>query len=418
MRGEPILAVMARDGVYRSQFETGTSNGGLTAHPGGDRWRWESRIFGGAYDDAEPALRPKYGALDLHRRAYGAAPRFGSAHVRLAAHTLERTTFCFPDSVFEPEHFGTATAFALASLADAADHDLLDDYVEAHVHGVVDLARDVEALVLDPGYRGTDVEADALRPRRARRVAPGLPPRRRDPARPPGLPRAGASSPSASRSPSDGVVTPQAHRRRRHARAGTTSRPSSGSGTTSRASAPHRPDATCRRSECPARPGRPERQRCLRERVGALPMRGRWALDSLGVTTVVTTVVTAGARRRREAEPARRVDRRERPQRLTVEGAARRTSRRAGRWRRRTRADRRAPCRGSARRAGRPVRPGRRAWPTRDSPRRDAGTSRSSRPSGIRPPTVRSSDRDGDATRQRPGSAATEIGSMRTSSKT
>ena len=162
VRGEPILAVMARDGVYRSQFETGTSNGGLTAHPGGDRWSWESRIFGGAYDAAEPELRPKYGALDLHRRAYGAAPRFGSAHVRLAEHTLKRTTFCFPDSVFDPELFGTATAFALVEPAAAADHDLLDDYVEAHVHGVVDLARDVEALVLDPGYRGTDVEVDAL----------------------------------------------------------------------------------------------------------------------------------------------------------------------------------------------------------------------------------------------------------------
>jgi hypothetical protein len=163
VRGVPLLQVMTRDGVYRSQFETGTSNGGLTARVGGERWRWESRIFAGAYDDAEPSLRPKYGALDLHRRGYGAAPRFGSAHVRLAAQALERTTFCFPDSVFEPEHFGTATAFGLGDVADAADLDLLDDYVEAQVHGVVDLARDVEAVVLDPGYRGTDVEADARR---------------------------------------------------------------------------------------------------------------------------------------------------------------------------------------------------------------------------------------------------------------
>ena len=45
--GVPILVSLATDGVYRSQFETGTSNGGLTAHPGGDRWRWESSIFGG-----------------------------------------------------------------------------------------------------------------------------------------------------------------------------------------------------------------------------------------------------------------------------------------------------------------------------------------------------------------------------------
>ncbi|GAA2741222.1 DUF3626 domain-containing protein [Terrabacter aerolatus] len=163
VRGEPILAAMARDGRYRSQFETGTGNGGLTAHPGGDRWRWESRIFGCAYDDAEPPLRPKYGGLDLRRSPYGAAPRFGSAHVRLAAHALERTTFCFPDSVFEPEHFGTATAFALAEVAEASGHDRLDDYVEAHVHGELHLVDDVEALVLDPGYRGTEVEGDALR---------------------------------------------------------------------------------------------------------------------------------------------------------------------------------------------------------------------------------------------------------------
>lgn len=40
---------MVRDGRYRSLFETGTSNGGLTAYPGGDRWKWESRLFGGKY---------------------------------------------------------------------------------------------------------------------------------------------------------------------------------------------------------------------------------------------------------------------------------------------------------------------------------------------------------------------------------
>ena len=57
--GVPILERMARDRVYRSQFETGVSNGGLTAYPGGDRWRWESRMFGAAYDDGPPASRPK-----------------------------------------------------------------------------------------------------------------------------------------------------------------------------------------------------------------------------------------------------------------------------------------------------------------------------------------------------------------------
>jgi hypothetical protein len=46
--GTHLLGALAADGVYRSQFETDTSNGGLTAHPGGDRWEWESRIFGTA----------------------------------------------------------------------------------------------------------------------------------------------------------------------------------------------------------------------------------------------------------------------------------------------------------------------------------------------------------------------------------
>jgi hypothetical protein len=32
-----LLEALAQDGVLRSQFETGTSNGGLTAFEGGDR---------------------------------------------------------------------------------------------------------------------------------------------------------------------------------------------------------------------------------------------------------------------------------------------------------------------------------------------------------------------------------------------
>ncbi|MGW2146627.1 DUF3626 domain-containing protein [Nonomuraea bangladeshensis] len=158
-----ILLRLADDGVYLSQFVTGTSNGGLTAHPGGDRWRWESTIFGGAYDHAPARERPVYGALNFRRRSSGAAPRFGSAHFRLTAETLRRTTFCYPDSFFEPSAFGVASRMALIELAEADDPDLLDDYIEAQVHGPVRLGRDVEALVLDPSHRGTAVEAAARR---------------------------------------------------------------------------------------------------------------------------------------------------------------------------------------------------------------------------------------------------------------
>ncbi|KNE81298.1 MULTISPECIES: DUF3626 domain-containing protein [Streptomyces] len=161
--GRPLLHALAEDGVYRSQFVTGTSNGGLTAHPGGDRWRWESRMFGGAYDRAPAHERPVYGALNFRQRPFGGAHRFGSSHFRLTAETLGRATFCYPDSAAEPSHFGTATAMPLVELAAADDQDVLNDYIEAQVHGPVLLGRHVEALVLDPAYRGTEVETAARR---------------------------------------------------------------------------------------------------------------------------------------------------------------------------------------------------------------------------------------------------------------
>lgn len=132
-------------------------------------------MFRGAYDGASPTHRPRYGALNHRRRSVGAAPRFGSAHLRLTEQVLDRATFCFPDSVFEPQHLATAAHFDLwpdVAAFDAVPLDdereatsggLLDDYVEAHVHGGLTLAEDVEALVLDPAYRGTRTQEQAGR---------------------------------------------------------------------------------------------------------------------------------------------------------------------------------------------------------------------------------------------------------------
>lgn len=113
--GGTVVEHLAREGIYRTQFETGTSNGGLTAHAGGDR-----------------------------------------------------AIFCFPDSAFEPTRLATADRFDL--WGDVAEFDavpledgwearhggLLDNYVEAQVHGGLGV-QDVEALVLDPAHRDTPV---------------------------------------------------------------------------------------------------------------------------------------------------------------------------------------------------------------------------------------------------------------------
>lgn len=153
-----VIESLARDSRYRSQFETGISNGGLTAHPVGDRWRWESRLFGRKYDALAPGSRPVYGAWNRHDDAHGGSPRFGSAYFRLHRHVMERATFCFPDSVYEPTEVGRADVLhRLCVLADSAGHDYLDDYVEAHIHGGVSLTEDVEAVVLDPCHQGGPV---------------------------------------------------------------------------------------------------------------------------------------------------------------------------------------------------------------------------------------------------------------------
>lgn len=174
--GGTVLDAISASGRYRSQWQTGTSNGGLTAHVGGDRWRWESRIFEGRYDDAADEERPVYGAWNRRQDPYGASPRFGSAHLRLRPEVIARATFCWPDSVYDPQAVGGPDRLdELCRLADAGAvdprmlpeaptdlplHDPLNDYVEAHVHGGVVVARDVEAVVLDPSDR--EAHATAL----------------------------------------------------------------------------------------------------------------------------------------------------------------------------------------------------------------------------------------------------------------
>lgn len=148
----------------------------LHFHPGGDRARWESRLFADRYHDADPHNRPVYGAWNRRDDPYGAAPRFGSAHFRLRPHVLARATFCWPDSVYDPAAVGGAESLGeLCRLADAgrldptvlpasaADlplDDPLNDYVEAHVHGGMMITEDVEALVVDPSDR--EVHVDSL----------------------------------------------------------------------------------------------------------------------------------------------------------------------------------------------------------------------------------------------------------------
>jgi hypothetical protein len=193
--GEVVAAALLAGGVYRSQFETGLSNGKVDPAPGGARDQWEGRLFGGAYGpDTPPAERPRYGALDLLHHADGPAPRFGSCYLLCGPAITARSTLTYQDSHQDPQEKGTldelddvlaallgevflrdaalgATGLMPAPLvrrlladlpggrpdpSDRAPSRNLNHYVEAQVHGEIRLDRDVEALVADPSFRGTE----------------------------------------------------------------------------------------------------------------------------------------------------------------------------------------------------------------------------------------------------------------------
>ena len=195
-QGRLVVDALLASGLYRNQFETGLSNGSLSAFDGGERDAWEARLFDGAYQQAgvRAVERPKYGALDLLHHGDGAAPRFGCCFFRLHPRVSKRCSFSFGDSVFEPDYLATLDhceslmlpllrelhqrggALGAGSIdagqllchlanglaprrfnSDRRPGRSLDDYIEAQIHGPVTLAEDVEWLVADPAFEGTSV---------------------------------------------------------------------------------------------------------------------------------------------------------------------------------------------------------------------------------------------------------------------
>ncbi|KAH8888009.1 hypothetical protein GQ53DRAFT_265266 [Thozetella sp. PMI_491] len=200
--GRTVARALLDNGEYRSQFETGISNGSVSAHPGGARDEWERALFEGAYHipelNVQGSHRPKYGALDLVRNPDGPAIRFGSCFFLLKPEVSRRSTFTFGGSQDLPKYRGTAEVLepVLAALFEECffrDFALgvpgirppelvdtllklsapveesfvhrppsrnLDHVVEAQVHGDVRLGTDVELLVADPSFQGTDTGAN------------------------------------------------------------------------------------------------------------------------------------------------------------------------------------------------------------------------------------------------------------------
>ena len=193
---KPVAQALLEQGIYRNQFVTKMSSGGETAYSGGERDRWEDKLFGGAYHNNETSdeERPKYGALDLMLHPDGPSPRFGCCFLLLKPEVSTRTTFTYLDSSHSGSK-GTYKAFdgiLAAMMKDAFFSDFaigernlttgrlvehlltqleqpfqdpsgreanrnLNHYIEAQVHGDVCLRTDADIMVVDPSFKNTHI---------------------------------------------------------------------------------------------------------------------------------------------------------------------------------------------------------------------------------------------------------------------
>lgn len=199
---KPVAQALLEQGIYKSQFETHLSSGSVSAYPGGARDLWEEKLFGRAYqmDGVSNADRPKYGSLEIFQYPDGPSPRFGSCYFLLNPAVSHRCTFTYMDSHMDPPQKGTYEAFEdiLTILFENAFHDEyalgrrnlsavklidyllkevdedfsarfekpmsrnLNHYIEAQIHGPIDLKRDVDILVVDPSFAKSEI-GDMLR---------------------------------------------------------------------------------------------------------------------------------------------------------------------------------------------------------------------------------------------------------------
>jgi len=198
--GRSVAQALFEDGIYKNQFETHVSSGGLDPTAEGIRARWEDNVFGGAFSthNADLSERPKYGALHLMLYPDGPCPRFGSCYLVLKPLVSHRCTFTYMDSHRNPTEKGTLEVFEpiIAALMtecferrfalgkqnisppELIDHLLtrlklpfedpsgrppgrnLNHYIEAQVQGNVSLLSDAEILVADPSFKGSSVKED------------------------------------------------------------------------------------------------------------------------------------------------------------------------------------------------------------------------------------------------------------------
>jgi hypothetical protein len=188
-----IVDSLIESGEYKNQYQTKISSGSLTAVIGEERDVWENKLFNNIYG-SNMNDRPKYGSLSLNSTSDGASPRFGSCFFVTTPEIKYRSTFTYGDSYLLPNEIGTANhltliyaklyedifirntalGFQYNNLRDFIKHITkilkqgelteknthnLDFYIEAQIHGRIDLKNDITTFVADYSFKETEFES-------------------------------------------------------------------------------------------------------------------------------------------------------------------------------------------------------------------------------------------------------------------
>ncbi len=186
---ESVLASLSSDGAYKNLWERGSrpSHPKAPKRSKADFLHKEHRTFAGTYNRAIPQERPRYGALNFLAAREGGAAVYGPAVLTLRPEVKERTTYHTRDSRFTNMEDAGGAGVMAGCLARRSDEDLQQllkvangqlssgvygrdnhpeaftgsNYIEAHIHGEINLAQDLAGVSLHERYRGTPVGNDA-----------------------------------------------------------------------------------------------------------------------------------------------------------------------------------------------------------------------------------------------------------------
>jgi len=171
---DKVAPVLQNDTHYRNQFETNTSSGLLKPSI---RTKWENKLFGPAYDDAEPFNRPKYGVQNVwndHRGVMG-CKQYGDSYLVLKDIRLRCTVSPQDSGNLDSKRLAVLDYYAHV-LLEYSDKELAEilriseggaekigdseaviqnwgKYKEAQIHGPIDLALHVDRLVVSERHK-------------------------------------------------------------------------------------------------------------------------------------------------------------------------------------------------------------------------------------------------------------------------